>query len=75
MPEDLQEGVKHDPEGQQCFDRRTAGKKRSIMYFVSKIKDIDKRIHTALIFIEHIKQNDGKIIQEKLTKELKRPLM
>lgn len=75
MPEELEEVLNQDPEGQQFFDRLTAGKKRSIMYFVSKIKDIDKRIHTALIFIEHIKQNEGKIIQEKLTKELKRPLM
>lgn len=74
MPEELQEVLNQDPDGQQYFDKLTAGKKRSIMYFVGKIKDVDKRIHTALIFVEHIKKNDGKIIQEQLTQELKRPI-
>lgn len=74
MPEELLEVLNQDPAGQQHFDKLTAGKKRSIMYFVGKIKDVDKRIHTALIFIEHLKNNDGKIIQERLTAELKRPI-
>ena len=74
MPEELLEVLNQDPAGQQHFDKLTAGKKRSIMYFIGKIKDVDKRIHTALIFIEHLKNNDGKIIQERLTAELKRPI-
>lgn len=74
MPEELREVLDQDPEGDKLFHALTAGKQRSILYFVGKIKDIDKRIHTALIFIEHIKQNDGKIIHERLTEELKRPL-
>ncbi|MGD9588650.1 MAG: DUF1905 domain-containing protein [Pyrinomonadaceae bacterium] len=73
MPEELQEVLNQDPEGDKLFHSLTAGKQRSILYFVGKIKDIDKRIHTALIFIEHIKRNEGKIVQEELTQELKRP--
>jgi hypothetical protein len=74
MPEELQEVLNQDPDGQIYFDKLTAGKKRSVMYFVGKIKDIDKRIHTALIFLEHIKKNEGKIVQNELNQELKRPI-
>jgi len=73
MPDELQEVLNQDPEGQTAFQAMTPGKRRSMMYFIGKIKDIDRRIHTALIFIEHIKKNNGKIIYEQLTAELKRP--
>lgn len=73
MPEELQEVLNQDPDGDRYFHALTAGKQRSILYFVGKIKDIDKRIHTALIFIEHLKNNDGKIISDQLQEELKRP--
>ncbi len=74
MPEELQEVLNQDPDGEKMFEKLTPGKKRSMMYFIGKINDVDKRIHTALIFIEHIKKNDGKIIYEQLTQELKRPV-
>ena len=73
MPEELQEVLNQDPDGDRYFHALTAGKQRSILYFVGKIKDIDKRIHTALIFIDHLKNNDGKIISDQLQEELKRP--
>lgn len=73
MPEELHEVLNQDPDGDRYFHALTAGKQRSILYFVGKIKDIDKRIHTALIFIEHLKKNDGKIISDLLQEELKRP--
>ncbi len=74
MPEELQEVLDQDPAGDKLFHSLTPGKQRSILYFVGKVKDIDRRIHTALIFIEHLKQNDGKIIQDTLQAELKRPI-
>ena len=73
MPDELREVLNQDPEGQTIFQALTPGKRRSMMYFIGKIKDIDRRIHTSLIFIEHIKKNNGKIVHEKLTAELKRP--
>lgn len=73
MPEELQEVLNQDPEGEAMFEKLTPGKKRSMMYFIGKIKDIDRRIHTALTFVEHIKRNNGKILQEELAEELKRP--
>jgi Domain of unknown function (DUF1905)/Bacteriocin-protection, YdeI or OmpD-Associated len=74
MPEELQEVLNQDPEGNKLFHLLTAGKQRSMMWFIGKVKDIDKRIHTALIFVEHLKKNDGKIVYEELQQELKRPM-
>ena len=74
MPEEFREVLNQDPEGDKLFHSLTAGKQRSVLYFVGKVKDIDKRIHTALIFIEHLKKNDGKIIGDQLQEELKRPV-
>lgn len=74
MPDELQEVLNQDPEGDELFHSLTAGKQRSILYFVGKVKDIDRRIHTALIFVEHLKKNNGKIIGDQLQKELKRPI-
>jgi hypothetical protein len=74
MPDEFKEVLNQDPEGDKLFHSLTAGKQRSTLYFIGKVKGIDKRIHTALIFIEHLKKNGGKIIDEKLREELKRPL-
>ena len=75
MPEELEEVMNQDPEGRKHFDNLTAGAKRSMMWFIGKINDIDKRIHTALVFIDHLKDNDGKFDREKLAKDLKRPMI
>jgi hypothetical protein len=61
MPEELQEVLAQDPEGDRLFHGLTAGKQRSLLYFIGKVNDIDKRIHQALIIIDHLE-------------ELKRPL-
>lgn len=74
MCEELAEVLEQDPEGSKLFHSLTAGKQRSMIWFIGKVKDIDKRIHTALIFIEHLKKSDGKIVYEELQQELKRPM-
>ena len=75
MPEELREVLNQDPEGDRLFHALTAGKQRSILYYVGKDNDVDRRIQTSLIFIEHLKNNGGKIIPDRLTRELKRPLL
>lgn len=75
MPDELQEVLNQDPEGDRLFHALTAGKQRSLLYLIGKINDIDKRIHQALIVVDHLKENDGKIIGPKLNEELKRPVM
>jgi hypothetical protein len=74
MPEEFAEVLRQDKDGNKLFHALTAGKQRSLIYMVSTVKDIDRRIHTALIVIEHLKDNDGKVIGDKLYKEIKRPV-
>jgi len=74
MPEEFREVLNQDPDGDRLFHALTAGKQRSMLYYLGNIKDIDKRIHAALIFIEHLKNNDGKIVNKVLLEELKRPM-
>jgi hypothetical protein len=75
MPEELREVLNQDPDGDRHFHALTPGKQRSLIYHVSNIKDIDRRIHACLIVVEHIKRNEGKIDGERLYEELKRPAL
>ena len=74
MPEEFREVLNQDPEGDRLFHALTPGKQRSTLYYLGNIKDIDKRIHAALIFIDHLKENEGKIVNKVLIEELKRPM-
>ncbi|MBK8465991.1 MAG: DUF1905 domain-containing protein [Chloracidobacterium sp.] len=74
MPEEFAEVLKQDPDGDRLFHALTAGKQRSILYILARPKDIDLRIHQSLLILEHLKENEGKIIDTKLYEELKRPM-
>ena len=73
MPEEFQAVLDQDPGGDKLFHALTNGKQRSLLYFVGKGKNIDRRIDAALIILEHLKNNDGKIDYRTLYHELKRP--
>ncbi len=73
MPEELREVLDQDPEGDRFFHALTAGKQRTLLYYIGKWKDIDRRIHYALTIVEHLKRNNGKLVKE-LSDELKRPM-
>jgi hypothetical protein len=74
MPEEFREVLNQDPDGDKMFHALTAGKQRSLLYVVGKIKDIDKRIHACLVIVDHLRENDGKIVGDRLYHELKRPV-
>jgi len=74
MPAELREVLDQDPEGDEMFHALTAGKQRGMLYYIGKIKDIDKRIHACLMFIDHLRRNDGKLLNRELNEELKRPM-
>lgn len=74
MPEEIAEVLNQDPDGDKLFHQLTAGKQRSMIYWLTRTKDIDRRIHETLILLEHLKNNGGKIDSKKLQQELKRPL-
>lgn len=73
MPPEFREVLKQDRAGDKAFHALTPGKQRSLLYFLGNIKDIDKRIHQALVIIEHLKEN-GKVIDKVLYEELRQKL-
>lgn len=75
MPEEFEEVLRQDDEGDKLFHALTPGKQRSLIYTVSSAKDIDRRIHTAITILEHLKDNDGKVDNKKLQSDLKRPML
>lgn len=74
MPEDFEEVLRQDEEGSRLFHALTAGMQRSLLYYIGNVKDIDRRIHLALIVLEHLTENGGKIVPEQLQHDIKRPL-
>ncbi|MBC7640767.1 MAG: YdeI/OmpD-associated family protein [Flavobacterium sp.] len=60
MSEELKEVLYSDPEGKILFDQITSGKKRSIIYLISKTKNPQLQIEKSSVFLEHLKRNKGK---------------
>jgi len=74
MPPEVKEVLKQDKQGNKLFHALSPGKQRSMLYWLSRTKDLDRRIHETLIFVEHLKENEGKIDGRKLMEEMKRPI-
>ena len=74
MPEEFTEVLNQDPDGDRLFHALSAGKQRSLIYLVSNVSDIDKRIHVALLVVAHLKDNGGKVLGDQLYEETKRPI-
>lgn len=74
MPEELDELLKQDAEGDRLFHALTPGKQRTLLYIVGNAKKSDTRITRAIIVIEHLKGNDGKIDFKMLNQTLKEGL-
>ncbi|WP_299519252.1 YdeI/OmpD-associated family protein [Winogradskyella sp.] len=53
MPEVLQVLLDQDEEAKSIFNALTNGKKRSLIYSILKIKDIDKQVKKTLDFLSH----------------------
>lgn len=71
MPEEMAEVLYSDPEGDELFHALTPGKQRNLLYIVNKVKSPDLRIHKALVIVEHLKQQSGKIDFKLLYESLK----
>ncbi|MEO6758521.1 MAG: YdeI/OmpD-associated family protein [Saprospiraceae bacterium] len=71
MPEELAEVLAQDPEGNRLFHALPPGKLRTLLYIVGKVKNSDARIGQALIIVEHLKANAGKINYRQLGEALK----
>ena len=71
MPAEFREVLRQDAEGKKLFEALTPGKQRTLLWYTVKYKDEDRRIQTALVMIDHLKKNDGKLIYPQLSEELK----
>lgn len=55
MPEELTAVLESDPEALERFEAINDGKKRSLNYFIIRIKNVQTRVDKALIIIENLK--------------------
>ena len=71
MPEELQELLLQDEDGDKLFHALTIGKQRTLLYIVSSTKDTEKRIGKALAIVSHLKTNGGNIDYKKLNEAIR----
>lgn len=71
MPEEFQELLLLDEEGNRLFHALTPGKQRNLLYIIGSAKSSDKRIARALAIVDHLKAQGGKIDFKQLNLDLK----
>lgn len=62
IPEVLEAFLAQDPDGQTIFEKLTDGRKRTLIFSILRIKNVDKQVETILKFLqtEHDKQRAKK---------------
>jgi hypothetical protein len=71
MPEELQVTFDQEPEAFDLFDKLTPGKKRNLIYIVSKVKNSNSRIKKSLAIVAHLKEVQGRLDFKKLNETIK----
>lgn len=71
LPEELSEAFYADPEGNDYFHQLTPGKQRSLIHLVAKLKSSNKRIEKAVIILEHLRVQRGKLDFKQLNQDFK----
>ncbi|MBI1306871.1 MAG: DUF1905 domain-containing protein [Bacteroidetes bacterium] len=61
MPEELQELLKQDKEGNDFFHQLTPGKQRNLIHIAGQAKSSEVRLKKALVILEHLKEQNGKL--------------
>ena len=72
LPEELEELLRQDSEGNKLFEALTRGRQRTLLYIIGSAKSTEKRIERALVIVDHLKANKGKINYKELGASLKR---
>jgi len=61
VPEELEELLRQDPEGERRFEMLTPGRQRYIIHYVNQVKSSQLRINRAMLLIGNLKkQPEGK---------------
>ncbi|MEN0050326.1 MAG: DUF1905 domain-containing protein [Bacteroidota bacterium] len=71
MPEEFEELLAIDEEGDQYFHALTPGKQRTLLNIIGKPKSSDVRLKKAIVVNEHLKKNQGKIDFKQLNQDFK----
>ncbi|MCF8247075.1 MAG: YdeI/OmpD-associated family protein [Saprospiraceae bacterium] len=71
MPEEFAEVLAQDQAGNRHFRNLTPGKQRALLYIVGQPKTSDTRLKRAVVLVEHLKDNAGKIDFKQLQLDLK----
>ena len=72
VPDEFRELLRQDAEGDRLFHGLSRGKQRTLLYMIAKAKNSAKRIEQALIVVNHLKINFGKIDYRKLSTSLRK---
>ncbi len=71
LPEEFAAIWELDDEANTYFHALTPGKQRNLIYIVNKVKSLDIRAHKAMVIMEHLKINRGKLDFKVLNESLK----
>jgi len=71
VPESFQMLLDQDTEANAFFDQLTPGKKRSLIYLVGKVKNIDSQLNKGLAILDHLKMEQGTLDFKKLNQLIK----
>ena len=71
LPEEMEVLMQQDPEGDKLFHALTPGKQRSLLYIIGKPKRSETRLKKAVVIMEHLKVNQGKIDFRRLNEDMK----
>lgn len=71
MPEEFQELLYQDEEGNELFHALTPGKQRTLLHIIGKVKSQDIRIRKGMIMLNHLRSNNGKLDFRQLNQDFK----
>jgi hypothetical protein len=71
VPESFRILLDQDSEGKKYFDQLTPGKKRSLIYLVGKVKNIESQLNKGLAILHHLKEEQGVLDFKKLNQLIK----
>ena len=74
MPDEFAEVLRQDEDGDRFFNALTPGNQRLILKLIVQTNDVDRRIHRALLTMEHLKERNGKFDWHALNEAFKRPI-
>jgi len=71
LPEEMEELLYQDPEGEAVFETLTDGKKRNLIHLVAMAKRSETRLKKAVVILDYLKSVNGKLDFKELNQAFK----